>query len=139
MKMPLRLVLLLSLGGCHCSDGGFDALGTGMGVWGSLTYVGWTGGDELRVESDGMRAVGMFSGQVKTPLDFEDLSPSVFWDGGAAPIGNDFTMSWTPGGASSITIDALDEVTLGESCAQSDNASISLEVQTQTLVGVQFQ
>jgi len=158
------------------ADGGSPFPGGGAEPLGSLRIYEWSGGDLLRVESNGMDAVGAFSGQIKSPLELEGLSPRVFWDGGSVPIGADFALSWTPGGASSITIEVLDQTTLGEilctvadngaftipksllanfqsgdqggfilirsagSCAYSDNASISLQAQTLTLVGgAQFQ
>ena len=103
------------------------SLTDGGATWGSLIYVDWSGGDELLIQSDGMSAVGAFSGQIKSPLDFEDLSPSVFWDGGTVPIDKDLALSWKPGGASSITIEVLDQTTLGQIlCTVSDNGAFTI-------------
>jgi hypothetical protein len=96
-------------------------------TWASLTYVDWSGGDELRVQGTAMGAVGAFSGQIKSPLDFENLSPSVFWDGGTVSIGQDLALRWMPGGASSITIEVLDQVTNGEIlCTVADNGAFTI-------------
>jgi hypothetical protein len=155
-------------------DSGFSPMGGGV-VLGSLSDVPWIGGDELLVQGDGVGTVGTFSGRIRTPLDFKGLSPNVFSDAGAIPLSKDLTLGWTPGGASSITIQVLDETTSGnllctvpdngsftipsaafsnfqagdeggliisraaESCAYSQNASISLLVETRTLVPTPFQ
>ena len=143
---------------------------------GSLTTEIWSGDDQLLIQGNGVGTVGTFSGQVTAPLDVDGLNPDLFSpDGGTVPLGHDLTLTWTPGGAASVTINAEDGQTLGmiictvpdngsftipsaalsnfqsgdqgglavfrsvESCAHSDDASISILLQTETWGRVVFQ
>ncbi len=162
-----------SSGSIFLTDGG---AGGGEGnIIASLTWSDWSGGDRLLIQGSGSGAVDRFSGQITAPLDFTGLNPGLFADAGTIPLGQDLALTWTPGGASSISIEALDQTTAGqvicsvpddgsfkipssllshfqsgdqggllvrrpaESCAYSDNASISLLVTTETIVPVTFQ
>jgi hypothetical protein len=141
-----------------------------------LRILVWSGGDELLVQGEGAGTVGTFSNQLTAPPDFAGLNPGLLSvDGGAIPLGEDLKLTWTSGGASSVTIKLVDEATLGQvictapdtgsftisrslfshfqsgdpggfvvlrsaqSCAHSDNASIAILAQTQTIVRVTFQ
>ena len=113
--------------GDYLTDGGVEAIQTGVGLWGSLTYGPWQGGDELRVQGRGSGTVDAFSQGISTPLDFRGLNPGLFADAGVIPLGANLALTWTPGGTSSVLIGVFDETTLGQVvCPVSDNGSFEI-------------